>query len=139
MAQYQGMEIVTQLALFIANKPGTLADVCDALAKAKINIIALTISDSVDHAVVRMIVSDTRKAVVLFEERGVLVIESDVMMIDTDNRPGRLQEIASLLSKKKVNIEYAYCATSPRSKRGLLVLRATNPKKALEVLGKGLK
>jgi hypothetical protein len=133
------MEIVKQLSLFIANKPGTLAAVCDALAKAKINIAALTISDAVDHAVVRMVVSDARRALVLFEEHGVLVIESDVLMIDGDNRPGRLQEIAAALSRKKINIDYAYCATSPKSKRGILILHASNPKKALGLLKKGSK
>jgi hypothetical protein len=132
------MEIVKQLALFVANKPGTLASVCDALSKAGINIHALTISDSVDHAVVRMVVSDTRKALVLFEERGVLVLESDVLMIEGDNRPGRLHEIATLLAKKDINIEYAYCATSPKSRKGILILRASGAKKALQALKKGL-
>ena len=66
------MEIVTQLALFLENRPGTLASVCDALAEAKINIFALTISDTVDHSVVRMVVSDTRKALSIFEEHGTL-------------------------------------------------------------------
>jgi hypothetical protein len=131
------MKIVTQLALFIANIPGTLAAVCDALAQAGINIYALTISDSVDHAVVRMVVSDSRKAMMLFEERGAFVIESDVLMIDGDNKPGRLQEIATRLAKKDINIEYAYCATSPNSKRGILILRASDTKKALRLLQKG--
>jgi hypothetical protein len=63
------MEITTQLALFLANKPGTLAAVCDALAAEKINIFGLTISDTVDHAVVRMVVSDYKKALSIFEER----------------------------------------------------------------------
>ena len=52
------MDIAHQLAVFLANKPGTLADVCDELARARINIYALTTSDTVDHAVVRMVVSD---------------------------------------------------------------------------------
>jgi hypothetical protein len=75
----------------------------------------------------------------LFEEHGVLVLESDVLMIDGDNRPGRLHEIASLLAKKKINIEYAYCATSPKSKKGILILRANSAKKALQALKKGLR
>src|ERR1700747_3622265 len=62
------MEITTQLALFLANKPGTLAAVCDALAAEEINIYGLTISDTVDHAVVRMVVSDHKRALTIFEE-----------------------------------------------------------------------
>ena len=130
------MDIARQLSVFLENTPGTLAAVCDELAKAKINIYALTISDTVDHAVVRMVVSDSRRALELFEERGVLVVENEVLMIDGDNRPGSLANIAHRLGKAKINIEYAYLATSPGSKRGLAIVRPSNVKKALEVLSK---
>ena len=128
------MDIVAQLSVFLANKPGTLAEVCDALAKASINIYALTISDSVDHAVVRMVVSDTQRALHIFGEHGVLVVENEVLMIDNSNKPGSLSIIAARLSKAKINIDYAYLATSPGSKKGLLILRVNNTKKALQVL-----
>jgi len=128
------MDIVTQLAVFLANQPGTLAAVCDELASANINIYALTTTDSVDHAVVRMVVSDTRKALHLFEQRGVLVVESDVLMIDNSNKPGSLSKLAAKLADHKINIDYAYLATSPSSKKGLLILRVNNTKKALQVL-----
>jgi hypothetical protein len=129
------MELVTQLALFLQNKPGTLAAVCDALAEAKINIFALTISDTVDHAVVRMVVSDTDKALTIFEAHGTLVVENEVLMIEHDNRPGTLSEIAKKLAAKKVNIEYAYLAGGPNTKKGLMILRPDNIKKASEILG----
>lgn len=130
------MEIAKQLSVFLANKPGTLADVCEELAKAKINIFALTISDTADHSVVRMVVSDTSAAVNIFEERGVLVVESKVLMIENNNKPGTLAKISSKLAKAKINIEYAYLATSPGAKAGLLILRADDTKKALKVLSK---
>jgi hypothetical protein len=129
------MELVTQLALFLENKPGTLAAVCDALAEAKINIYALTISDTVDHAVVRMVVSDTEKALSIFEAHGTLVVENDVLMIEHDNRPGTLSDIAKKLAAKKVNIEYAYLTGGPHLRKGLLILRPDNIKKASELLG----
>ena len=129
------MEVVTQLALFLENKPGTLAAVCDALAEAKINIFALTISDTVDHAVVRMVVSDTNKALSIFEAHGTLVVENDVLMIEHDNRPGTLSEIAKKLAAKKINIEYAYLTGGPHLKKGLLILRLDNIRKASELLG----
>ncbi len=128
------MDVVTQLSVFLANKPGTLAQVCEALGNAGINIYGLTISDSVDHAVVRMVVNDPRKAMALFEERGVLVVENEVLMIESSNRPGSLSEIAAKLGKAKVNIEYAYLATSPGSKKGVLILRPSNTKKAFQAL-----
>ena len=128
------MHIASQLALFLENKPGTLARVCDALSAARINIYAFATSDTIDHSVVRMVVSDTRKALLLFEEHGTLVVESEVLMIEGDNKPGSLARIAHKLSEARINIEYAYCATAPDAKKGLLILRPSDCKKALKVL-----
>ncbi len=128
------MNITKQLALFIENRPGTLARVCEALSKEKINIYAISTSDTVDYSVVRMVVSDPRKALLLFEDHGTFVVEDDVLMIDGDNRPGSLAKLANKLSDAKVNIEYAYSATSPHSKKGLLILRVSDAKKALKAL-----
>ena len=130
------MEIAKQLSVFLANKPGTLAAVCAELARAKVNILALTITDTVDHSVVRMVLSDTEKALHIFEERGVLAVQSNVLMITNDNTPGSLGKIAARLAKAKINIEYAYLATSPTAKQGLLILRTDDTKKALKVLQK---
>jgi hypothetical protein len=128
------MQLATQLALFLDNKPGTLARVCDALSAAKINIYAIATSDTIDHSVVRMVVSDPRKALLLFEDHGALAVESEVLMIEGNNQPGSLARICQRLSDADINIEYAYCATPPSAKKGLLVLRVSNAKKALKVL-----
>ena len=128
------MQITKQLAIFLDNRPGTLARVCDALAAAKINIYAISTSDTVDHTVIRMVVSDYRRAQKIFEEHGTLVVEDDVVMIEGDNKSGSLAKIAHKLSAAKVNIEYAYCATPPDAKKGLLVLRVNDAKKALKAL-----
>lgn len=128
------MQITKQLALFLDNRPGTLARVCDALSAAKINIYAFSTSDTVDHIVVRMVVSDPRRALLLFEEHGTLVVETEVLMIEGENKPGALARIAHELAKAKVNIDYAYCATPPDARKGLLILRASNVRKALKVL-----
>lgn len=130
------MEIAIQLSVFLDNKPGTLAAVCDELAKHKVNIYALTISDTVDHAVVRMVLSDTQRAINILESRGVLVVENKVLMIENSNKPGSLSAIAAKLAKAKVNIDYAYLATRPGEKRGLLIIRASDTKKAFRVLSK---
>ena len=128
------MEIAIQLALFLENQPGTLAAVCDELASANINILALTISDTVDHSVVRMIVSDTEKALDIFEEHGTLVVENEVLLTHIDNKPGSLSRIAHELAAAEVNIEYAYLATGQESQSGLMVLRVSDAEKALGVL-----
>jgi hypothetical protein len=128
------MQITKQLAVFLDNRPGTLARVCDALASAKVNIFAITTSDTVDHSVIRMVVSDAAKAVQVFEEHNTLVVEDEVVMLEGDNKSGSLGAIARKLADGGINIEYCYCATSPNAKKGLLILRVSNPSKALKVL-----
>src|SRR5260221_7385324 len=114
------MQITKQLAIFLDNRPGTLARVADALAEAKINIFAISTSDTVDHSVIRLVVSDYRRALHTFEEHGTLVVEDDVLMIEGSNRPGELARIGNVLAEGKVNIEYCYSATPPGAKNGLL-------------------
>jgi hypothetical protein len=128
------MQITQQLAIFLENKPGTLARVCDALAQEKINIYAMSTSDTIDHTVMRLVVSDPRKALHVFEEHGTLVVEDDVLLVEANNQPGMLAQIAHRLAAAKVNIEYAYCATPSDQKKGLVVLRVSDVKKALKTL-----
>jgi hypothetical protein len=128
------MKVVKQLSLFLENKPGTLAAVCQALADAAVNIHAISVLDAADHAVVRMVVSDPHKAIHLLGEHGVLVIERDVLMLEGRSRPGELAGIAKTLASHKVNIEYAYSATLPEASRGALILRVDNLAKAKRCL-----
>jgi hypothetical protein len=128
------MHITKQLAIFLENRPGTMARVCDALAAEKINIYAISTSDTVDHIVMRMVVSDYRRAMQVFEEHATLVVEDDVLMLEGSNKPGSLGTIAHKLADAKINIEYAYCATPPNAKKGLLILRVHDARKALKVL-----
>jgi hypothetical protein len=130
------MQITQQLAIFLENKPGTLARVCDELAAAGINIFAVTTSDTIDHSVIRMVVSDPRRAMLIFEEHGTLVVEDEVLMVEGDNKPGTLARVCHKLAMAKVNIEYCYSATPPEAKRGLLIVRTSDAKKALKVLNR---
>jgi hypothetical protein len=128
------IETATQLAVFLANRPGALARVCDELAKAGININALATSDTVDHTVVRMVVSDPTKALMLLGEAGVLALEAEVLMIETANQPGVLATIAEHLAEADVNIEYVYLAGGRGVEKGLIILRPSDVEKAKSVL-----
>ncbi|HON56801.1 MAG TPA: ACT domain-containing protein [bacterium] len=128
------IQITKQLAIFLENKPGVLAKVCGDLAKNSINILALTVSDTIDHTVLRMIVDKTDKAIHLLESTGAIVIEREVLLLDLPNKPGALEKIASYLSAKKQNIEYIYCSANPKQKNGSLVIRTSNVKKSYELL-----
>lgn len=128
------LEPATQLAVFLSNRPGALARVCDALAKAEINIHALATSDTIDHSVVRMVVSDPTKALMLLGESGVLALENEVLLIESDNHPGILAKIADRLSRAEINIEYAYMAATLKSDKGLMILRPSDVDKAYRAL-----
>ena len=130
------MEIAKQLAVFLDNRPGTLARVCEAFSEKGINIHALATSDTIDHSVVRMVVDDPQTAIWLLEENGAMVVEDEVLLIDNNNKPGGLAELARTLGRAEVNIEYLYCATAPKSRKGLLVVRVDDVNKALDVLKK---
>jgi hypothetical protein len=120
----------TQLAVFLANRPGALARVCQALANAGVNIYALATSDTVDHTVLRIVVSDPTKALMLLGEAGVLALETDVLTSET----GVLGKIAEGLAEAKVNIEYAYLAAGREAEKGLIILRLSDVEKARRVL-----
>ena len=128
------IETATQLAVFLANRPGTLARVCEALAHAEINIHALATSDTVDHTVVRMVVSYPTKALMLLGEAGVLALETEVLSIETASQPGVLAKIAERLADAEVNIEYAYLAGGRAAEKGLIILRPSDVEKARRVL-----
>ena len=131
------MRVGKQLAVFLENKPGALARLCEALAEKKINLLAVTVSDTVDHAVVRMVVDRPTEALHALGEAGMLVVESDVLLIEVPNKPGGLAELAKRLSESDVNIEYAYCTSAEKQTSAMLVLRTHDAERAREVLGNG--
>jgi len=126
------MRVVKQLSVFLENKPGVLARLCSELAQQGINLQGITISDTVDHAVIRLIPSDPSKALALLESAGQLVVETDVLAFPLADRPGELAKLAAKLAKAKVNIEYAYGTVQDST--ALLVMRVSDIRKALKAL-----
>ena len=128
------MAILKQLSVFLENKPGVLARLCDSFAENKINIRAISVADAIDHAVVRLVVNTPDRAIHLLEERGVLVVETDVLELKLGNKPGALGRVAEKLSKARVNIEYAYGTSTAQGKSSTLIMRLSNTKKGQKVL-----
>jgi hypothetical protein len=126
--------VAEQLSIFVANKPGVLANVCDLLKKEKINILAISTSDNRDHSIIRLVVSEPHRTLGLLEDYGTLVQQTEVIMLDGPNRPGTIAEISRKLADAQVNIDYLYSSTAPTSKLGLLVFKPSNVHKALKVL-----
>jgi len=126
------MPVRKQLSMFLENKPGVLARLCDTFAKNEVNVEGMSVSDTVDHAVVRMITSDPERARAILESANVLVVETDVLALTLPDKPGQLAKIAKQLAKVKVNIEYAYGTTEADG--GVLILRVSDIKKARKAL-----
>lgn len=126
------MPVVTQLSIFLENKPGVLARLCRTFSQQKVNILGLSVSDTVDHAVVRLITSNPAKASAILEEAGVLVVETEVLSLSLPDQPGVLAALADKLSKAKINIEYAYGTTQEAG--GNLILRVSDIPKAKKLL-----
>jgi len=124
--------IARQLSVFLENKPGVLAAVCKALGEHDVNIRGVSVSDTVDHAVVRLIVSDAHKAVHVLGEHGALVVETDVLVVKLSDHPGALAEVAAKFARGKINIEYAYGSSDDTE--ATVFMRVSDTKKALEIL-----
>ncbi|MBI4578325.1 MAG: ACT domain-containing protein [Planctomycetes bacterium] len=132
------MQLVTQYSLFLENKPGLLAQVARQLARAKINVLAMTMMDSSEHGVLRMVVSNGAERVkAAVAELNLPMTETEVLLVDMPNRPGALAEVCGRLAESHINISYAYCTTGAPGGRTNGVFKVADIKKAIKVLAKG--
>ncbi len=128
------MKTETQFSVFLVNKPGVLAQVCDALADAKVNIIALTMMDSSEHGVLRLVVGDTDKAREVLKQLNIPMTEAEVLLVEMPNRPGSMAEVCSRLAAAHVNVNYAYVTTGAPNGKACAVLKVADTKKAISTL-----
>ena len=128
------MQVQTQYSVFLVNKPGVLAAITTALAKAKVSIIALTLMDSMEHGVLRMVCTDPEGARKVFGKAHDRWTETDVLVIDLPNRVGAFAKIADTLATEHVNISYAYCTGGAGHGCVTGVFKVADLKKAQRVL-----
>ena len=128
------MSIVKQLTILLENKPGALAQTFSELAVKDINILAMSVLDTIDSGLIRMVVDDPARAKKVLNETGLNVIETDVLAVEMTDKPGTLAEISKQLSKARINIEYAYVSVPPDKGTSLGIFWVSNLKKASEIL-----
>jgi len=128
------IKIEKQLAVYLDNRPGMLAHTCEALKKAGVNIHALSVLDTVDHAVVRMVVDRFPEAEKVLAQMHAMVQVRDVVFMEVRNRPGDLASIAERLAEAGINIEYAYCTCEPSQEAGSIVLRTNDLEATINAL-----
>ena len=127
---------VKQLSVFLENKAGRLSEVCDVLGKVGVNIRALTIADTEDFGVLRMVVDKPEEAVSALKGQNFVVNQTPVVAVEVEDKPGGLAKILSVLSAGGINVEYMYGFVEKASDKALMVFRFEDPEKASEVLEK---
>ena len=126
---------VKQLSVFVENKQGALSDVVALLSENGINMRAISIADTQDFGVLRMIVQDCEKAKAVLKAEKVIVAVNEVVAVELADKPGALSEVLKVLSGGGVNVEYMYAFVSPLSvDKAYVVLRVQNNDKAEKVL-----
>lgn len=133
------MYIAPQFSIFMVNKPGVLAQILGEFARAKINIIALTMMDSVEHGVMRVIFEEPDRAKEILTKLNMPYNETQVLCVNLANRSGALAAVAERLARNHINISYAYCTAGAKGGRTTGVLKLADVKKAVRVLEKDVR
>ena len=126
--------ILKQISVFVENRYGAIRDITKILADAGINIRALSVADTTDFGVVRMIVDKRKPALSALRENGMTVKETDVIALASDDRPGALYEALCLLAENKIRVEYSYGFVSPMGEDAIIILKCDDMQKALNCL-----
>ena len=120
-------EICTkQVSVFLENKAGRLADVCDLLGRSGLNIRALCIADTSDFGILRLIVNDPGRAVELLRGDGHSVGETDVLAIQIEDKPGGLSHVLDVMRPYTVNVEYMYAFVTPLEGQAVVIFRVVD-------------
>ena len=130
--------MLKQLTVFVENKQGTLVDITDTLATNGVNLRALSIADTQDFGLLRLIVNDNETAASALQEKGYILKITDVIGVKIGDQPGKLSKALSVLAEEGVNVEYLYAFMARTQKHAYVVLRPTDnaaAEKALEENG----
>lgn len=131
------MYIETQFSVFMVNKPGMLAKVLAEFAKSKINIIAMTMMDSAEHGVMRVVAHPTSQVKDVLNALNMPHSDTDVLCVTLDNHPGAFAEVVEKLAKNHINISYAYVTAGAKGGKTTGVLKVADVKKAIKLLTGG--
>ena len=130
--------MLKQLTIFVENKQGSLVDITDTLAEKNVNLRALSIADTQDFGLLRLIVNDNDAAVSALADKGYVLKVTEVVGVKIGDQPGKLSKALSVLAQAGVNVEYLYAFMARTEKHAYVVLRPTDnsaAESALEAAG----
>ncbi|HUO76676.1 MAG TPA: ACT domain-containing protein [Thermodesulfovibrionales bacterium] len=127
---------VEQISIFLENKSGRLAEVTELLAKSEINIRALSLADTADFGILRLILNDSEKAKKVLKENGFTVGKTEVIAVEVPDRPGGLAGILNALQGEGINVEYMYAFVQKSGENAIIIFRFDELEKAIAALQK---
>ena len=128
--------IIKQISIFMENTTGRLADVTALLAKAGINLRAISIADTTDFGILRMVADQPDAAVKLLKDAGFTARETDVIGVEVPDQPGELARIMSLFRDEGVGIEYLYASLEHKADKAVIVIKVDDIQASLAMLEK---
>ena len=127
---------VEQISIFLENRAGRLFEVTRTLADAEVNIRALSLADTSDFGVLRLIVDDNEKAEDVLKQNGFTVGKTNVVAVEVSDQPGGLHAILDALQQGGVNVEYMYAFVQQSGSNAVMIFRFDNSEEAIETLQK---
>ena len=127
---------VEQISIFLENKSGRLAEVTKLLGDGGINIRALTLADTTDFGILRLIVNDNALAIDILKKAGFTVGKTEVVGIEVPDRPGGLADILTRIGEAGLNVEYMYAFVEKSGNDAVVIFRFDDPDQAIELLQK---
>ncbi len=125
---------IKQLSLFVENQPGSLSKVCQVLKENRINISTLSLADTREYGILRLLIQEYERARDVLEKAGYVVKVTDVLALTVPDHPGGLADTLAILDKHALSVEYMYAFTYGRSNKAIIVFRFENPEKAIAML-----
>lgn len=125
---------VEQISIFLENKPGALAEVTRILGESGVNIRALSLADTKDFGILRLIVNDSEKAKEILGRKGFTVRKTEVVAVEVPDRPGGLAEILKILAEASINVEYLYAFVQQSGENAIIIFRFDETDRAISVL-----
>jgi hypothetical protein len=123
-----------QISVFLENTSGRLAEVTSTLAKAQINLRAISIADTTDFGIMRLIVNDYEQALKALNEKGYTTRVSDVVAVEVEDTPGSLASVMELFQKSKINIEYLYASLEGKAGKAVVILKLEDHAKGADII-----
>jgi len=128
---------IQQLSIFVENKSGRLAEITEALANANVDIRALSIADTSDFGILRLIVDKPEQAVTVLKEKHLTVLLTNVIAVGINDQPGEFAKAMRVLANNNIGVEYMYAFISRAKGKAYVIIRAEQDEKALEALEAG--